>query len=1071
MPLLAQARSLWRNLRRRRTLDEDADRELTAALELLVDEQLRDGVPPEEARRSASAQLSVEPTKERMRDVRAGAWIEAAIQDVRYAWRHLARSPGFATAALLTLALGIGANTAMFSLLNALLVTRLQIDDPDSLLAIVPKNSRGDDRSIPVSAVDVLRDGPLQPLCGYLGGISVPVLANDMPAWGGATFVTGRCFEVFGVRPELGRAISEGDAPIYGAGARVAVISHRLWTSHFGADPAAVGRTLLVNNVEVEIVGVLPAGFTGLEADAGIDIFTPFDSVIPATAGRRQLASFLLGRLKPGTTLAQASAELEARWPALLDAVIPAGLEATQREQLRDSTPRLLKLGTGTSRNRAAYARPVTLIFGLTSVLLVLACVNLGGLLLARLTARSTELSVRLALGGTRWRIAQQMLGESLLLSLAGAALAVPIAYAVSSSLAAFIVPANVPYAMSFTPDRRVLAVTSAVALAVGVLMSALPIWAAVRRGSLQFMAWDRTIVGATSRWVRGLLVAQVALSVVLLVGALLLTRSLYLLQASNQNIRTSDMLIAVLQSKPNSALNRGGRGSYYPPLLDEIAALPGVSAVALADRFPRVTTTPRGMPVTLDDGEPSGVSASTDYVSPQFFTVMDIDVLAGTTFSWADTLETRPVAMISQSLARALASDGDLVGRRLTLRTLPSDLRVEVIGIVADATQGDPRQPRPYVVYRPALQSVATSVFSAGLLIAATDRAVASARHPRGGGVWPRLRVRDCSPPNAAGPRAVWRTHECAGRDVCRFARRGPGLHRRLWRVRLRDAAAASRDWSEDRARRDAGVGGPRCARRRSAPDAAWRGAGPAAGRPGCQIAEHAAVRSVGRRSYDARCRRPFLHRPGRDCRADSRPPVGPCGSGCRPSHGLNAPRGPTPRPKPRMPKGCKATRRGSTPLARARPFHIAGLGDHDLGGLDNRNRVIAAAKLQGVDSVRRDDRRERLITDAHSYLGQQAVHAYFVDKAAQAVPGAETAQRFVIIRMDSPPSALRQLSCKKTVDLGFRDPVVATLGPSRADDAAVHPSLQCGIGHAELIGGHPDRYKSHDTSPPKSC
>ncbi len=666
-------------------------------------------------------------TRERRREVRAGTWIESAIQDVRYAWRHLAHSPGFSAAALLTLALGIGANTAMFSLLNALLVTPLQVEDPDSLLAIVPMNARGDDRSIPVSAVDVLRDGPLQPLCGYLGGVSLPLLANDTPAWSSVTFVTGRCFDVLGVTPLHGRAIGEADAPIYGTGARVAVISHRLWASHFAADPAAVGRTLLVNNVEVEIVGVAPPGFTGLEADGGIDVFTPFDAVIPAARDRRQLASYLLGRLAPGTTMAQAAAELDARWPDVLEAVIPAGLEATQRAQLLDSAPRLLKMGTGTSRNRARYAQPLALIFGLTSVLLVLACVNLGGLLLARLTARGSELSIRLALGGTRWRIAQQMLSESLLLSAAGAALAVPIAYAVSSSLAAFIVPPNVPWAMSFTPDRRVLAVTAAIALAVSALMSAVPIWAAVRRGSRQILTWDRTIVGATSQWVRVLLIAQVALSVVLLAGAVLLTRSLYLLQASHQNIRTSGVLVAVLQSRPNPAASDGGRAAYYPPLLDRIAAQPGVSAVAIAERFPLVTTTPRGMPVTVDEGEPSGVSASTDYVSPQFFSTMGIAVLAGTTFTWSDTVETRPVAVVSRSLAQALASEGTLVGHHLTLRTLPSDQRVDVIGVVDDATQGDPRQPRPYVVYRPLLQSANASAFNASLLISAADGAAAA--------------------------------------------------------------------------------------------------------------------------------------------------------------------------------------------------------------------------------------------------------------------------------------------------------------------------------------------------------
>lgn len=654
--------------------------------------------------------------------------MDTLLQDLRYAWRHVRRSPGFALAAVLTLALGIGANTAMYSMLSALTLQRLPIEDPDGLIAIAPRSSRGRPRSTPVSAVDELgRNGPLQPLCGYLGSIVLPVLANDTPVQTLTTFVTGQCFKTFGVTPILGRAIEDADAPIYRPGARVAVISHRLWVNVFNADPAILGRSLLVNNVEVDIIGVLPRGFVGLDVDSGVDIFTPFDAVAAATPARRQLASYLLGRLRPGVTLEQAAAEIAARWPALIETVVPEGLAPSERTQLRDSIPRLERIGRGTSRHREQYVRPLTLILGLTSVLLLLACVNLGALLLARATARSGELSVRLALGATKMRLAQQMLIESLVLSLSGAALGVPLAYAIVTTLASFPPPEFVPYAMSFTPDRRVLAATALVGATVGVVMSALPIWVAVRRRGDGPFIWDRTIAGTTNRWGRALLVAQVAMSVVLLIGATLLTRSLYLLQHTDLGIRTADILNVQLYALPNAPYNRGDREAYYPPLLEKVAALPGVRSVALASRFPRGTM-PGRMPITFVGEEPGGTEGSTDSISPGFFSMMGIPLLAGRDVSWTDTLQTRRVALVSESLARALSPDGQVLERAIRLRTLPRDLEVVIVGIVGDATQGDPRNAHPHVVYRPALQHGASSAFDPGLLIETRDVATVSA-------------------------------------------------------------------------------------------------------------------------------------------------------------------------------------------------------------------------------------------------------------------------------------------------------------------------------------------------------
>src|SRR5262245_21395833 len=192
--------------------------------------------------------------------------MESVWQDLRYAWRHIRRSPGFAIAAVMTLALGIGANTAMFSMLNALTWRPLSIDDPDGLIAIMPKTSRGLARSTPVSAVDLLsRRGPLDHACGYLGGIVLPVLATNTPVQTLTTFVTAQCFDAFGIRPQLGRAMTGAEAPVLSPGARVALISHRLWTSSFAADPSVLGKSIQVNNVDVTIIGVMPRGFAGLE--------------------------------------------------------------------------------------------------------------------------------------------------------------------------------------------------------------------------------------------------------------------------------------------------------------------------------------------------------------------------------------------------------------------------------------------------------------------------------------------------------------------------------------------------------------------------------------------------------------------------------------------------------------------------------------------------------------------------------------------------------------------------------------------------------------------------------------
>lgn len=656
-----------------------------------------------------------------------GQWLDSLFQDLQYAARRLRHSPGFALAAILTLALGMGANAAVFTMLNAITLKRLPIPDADGLMAIAPINSRGLPRTTPMSAVGELQDGPLDHLCAYLGTVVFPVLANNTPVQTSTTFITGQCFAAFGVTPIIGRGISDADSPINGPGAHVAVISHRLWAGVYGSDPSIIGKSLLVNTVPVEIVGVLPAGFVGLEIDTGIDIFTPFDAVLPASRGRRQLASYLLGRLRPGITRSAAAAQIETQWPALLEAVLPAGMAPTERAQLLDSKPQLVSMVTGVSRLRDRYTQPLTLIFSLTALLLVLACVNLGALLLSRANARSNELALRLALGGSRRRLAQQMIVECVVLAIAGAALAVPVASATAATLASFLPPVNIPYTISMAPDARVFAATATIAVAVGIAMSLLPIALTARRGAALIIRSERTVAGSPNLWGRSLLVVQIALAAVMLIDAALLTRSLYLLQTRDLGIRTDHILTVKLWPLPTAQVNVGAREVYYPSILEKTRALPGVRAAAFALTSPRMATMNPGAPVAWRGDAYGDVTTMIDLVSPGLFSTMGMRVIAGRDVAWQDTQATEKVAVVSDSLARSLDPDGNVLGRGIHIRTLPVDLEYVIVGVVSDATMGDPHEAHPRVVYRPLLQGPPGGSLNPNLIIETTDTASAA--------------------------------------------------------------------------------------------------------------------------------------------------------------------------------------------------------------------------------------------------------------------------------------------------------------------------------------------------------
>jgi predicted permease len=627
---------------------------------------------------------------------------DALRQDLRHALHRLRRSPTFTLGATFTLALGIGVSAAVFSALNALVLRPAPIKDPSGLIGAWPINPRGQRTSTLAPLADLLQDGPLESVCAY-GSSSAGVEADGNPVYAAVEIVTHQCLATIGVAPQLGRVFTAEEAPASRPGIRVVVIGYDFWQKMFGGAPDVVGRSFQTDGAPVTVIGVMPRGFRGLRVDDGVDIIAPFGTVIPSPANRL-LASHILGRLRPGVTLEAARAELTTRWPAMMDRVIPTTLSPAEQRNLRDVTIRVDVVATGFSLLRTRYEEPLWIGSALTLGLLLLACVNVGGLALSRVVARGGELAMRAALGASRLRLARLLVLEILVVAGAGTILGIGVAWVAVKPIASALPFGGLQPTLNMTPDARVLLGTALAGLVAGVLASLLPVWLASRRETLQLHT-VRTVT-ATSRSGRVLLVAQVALSVALLMGAGLLTRSLYLLFHNHPGFDGTKILSARLRPLPGAYRDRAFNNGlhYYPVLLERIAALPGVRSVGYARAFGNADRDDVGrMPIGFVGAPPSDLTAQLDVVSPGFFATIGIPILQGRGPRWADTPDAPPVAFVSASLARALG--GDVVGKRVRFGTDPLFGNVEIVGIVGDASLGSLRSPAPPVFYGVATQ------------------------------------------------------------------------------------------------------------------------------------------------------------------------------------------------------------------------------------------------------------------------------------------------------------------------------------------------------------------------------
>ena len=641
------------------------------------------------------------------------------LHDLRTALQQLRRTPGFACAVVVTLALVIGANTAAFSLVNALILRTLPVRDPEGLVLLQATDGRGQqNRAIYQSTFAHLARLPVfETLVLYSGGGGFPIEVRGARHEGLIEASTPGLFETLGVQPHLGRFFTSEDASADGPASDVVVLSHAFWGRAFGGDPRAVGETILVDGLPLEVIGVTAPGYKGFHVDGGYGFSVPL-SVLNRRFGtdpKRPIRGLnAVGRLKSGVSLDSARAAVEAAWPALRVDAVPAGISQTERAEIATQQIKVESLSTGFSSLRRRYEEPLKVLSAIAALLLILGCVNLSGLLLARAAARDRYLLTCLALGATRGRLVRQVLVQSVVLAAAGTAIALPLAWWATRLAGTLLWQGTSPLALSLTPDLRVLTLTAAVAVATALVISLLPSW---RAGRLGFGAWrwaDRGLTHGPTRVGKGLLAAQVAVSLVLVVAAVLLSSSLANLRNLEIGVRTDGVRWSRLYAVPGGYRGQND-AAYYPELVRQLSEVPGVASVALASYFPTYfalgdLVSTQSVAPAGDDDRTTAADGIMENVSPGFFQTVGIPMVRGRDFSWTDDAQHPAVAIINDSLSRAIFPRGDAVGQRIRIGKDPRRATVEVVGVVGDAAIASYKKPHVPVAFRPRMQELAVS-------------------------------------------------------------------------------------------------------------------------------------------------------------------------------------------------------------------------------------------------------------------------------------------------------------------------------------------------------------------------
>ncbi len=704
---------------RRRRMMEDLDRDIRDYIERETQDNIERGMPPEEARYAALHKFgNVTRVKEETWEVWSFVWLEQLWQDLRYGIRMLAKNSGFTAVAVVTLALGIGANTAIFSLLNALMFRELPVRHPGQLVQVFTRDriGRTGHLSFPLFEEIERRQRVFSGMFAWFGDGVFSVEGNGTLTRGDIYCVTGNFYSELGVTPLLGRLLTAADVNLHGASpASVAVLGYGFWQRYYGGDSAVIGKTVRVQGIPFTVVGVTKQGFKGMSLASAPDVTVPLTAA-PAIAGDNLNINMYTngtfwvsatGRLKHGVTLAQARAQVGSFWHDALEETLPADYNPQQRAEYLVTTADLESAASGIDYSlRAHFARALYFLMAIAGLILLIACVNLASLMLARAAGRAHELGVRMALGASRGRIAHQLLTEGLLLSALGSALGLGLASWGSVTLKNLITADYlVPSTLNVSPDLRVLGFTLALAILTAILFRLAPTWRNARRSPAEGLRENsRNLGNPAGRLGKGLICVQIALSLVLLMGAGLFIRSLEKLVSVDPGIQTQSVLDVGLFSRPHGYENMDNF-SYYSELVRRVSNLPGVDKAALSHFRPLAGYEWLESVSASASSVQSTIQASMAWVSPGFFKTLGITVLRGRDFNEEDNEHSPRVAILSQSLASRLFPGGQAIGQRINIGSDREGQNLQVVGIVKDSRLYNVRRPAACIAYVDVLQ------------------------------------------------------------------------------------------------------------------------------------------------------------------------------------------------------------------------------------------------------------------------------------------------------------------------------------------------------------------------------
>jgi predicted permease len=707
---------LERLLRRRET-ERLLDSELRHHLDSLIAAKTRDGMSESEARRQARLEFgALDEVKEECRDARGTVLVESVLKDILLAVRTLGASPVFSIVAVATLALGIGANTAIFQLLDSVFLRSLPVRSPDQLVSVHIRSGNGgfgishDEQRLTYPLFEDIR-AHQQGLAGVFAwtdqGVRIGAPPDTRPA--NALIASGEFFSVLGVEPVAGRLLNAADDYV-GCPSPAVVLSYAVWQSEFGGRPSAIGSRLAIEGLQLEIVGVTPPEFTGLEPGKNFDVAVPICTLVRGE-DRHFLRSDLfwlnvMGRLKSGWTRERASQQLLSISPALFAATAPAGYSTQSIERYKRFVLEAIPGAKGVSRLRLKYQTSLWLLLGITALVLLIACANLANLMLARAGARQREFAVRVALGASRSRLLQHAISESILLALGGAAAGFVLARVLSGVIVSSLGTEQNPLRLDLKTDWRILVFTAAVSLAACMIFGLVPAVRslcsnpadAIKTGARGLTA-DRTRFS----FQRCLIVAQVSISVVLVAGALLLVRSFRNLITLDPGFRETGILLASFDMS-HMHIPRDQIKASVQALIDEVRSVPQVEAAAATTN---ILIGGGSWTLGVKASAVQGAWSKFTWVSPGYFETVQTPLLAGRDFNASDSASSPKVVIVNETFARRYFPGANPIGQTFRSVQEPGypEAEYEIVAICKDTRYFDLRDTPPPQSFAPISQ------------------------------------------------------------------------------------------------------------------------------------------------------------------------------------------------------------------------------------------------------------------------------------------------------------------------------------------------------------------------------